>query len=94
VIRESGCVKQRRGDVGGLKERVVGKYFLVRSAGGKQFQQINNAETRSPDAGSAATLVRVNCNAIKRFHGEILSGCQPTFQHRLFNRPTVFFQRN
>ena len=65
MVYESRRVKQSGLNVGGFKEGMISQDLFVRSAGGKQFEQIHHTEAHAPDAGASAALVRVEGNAIE-----------------------------
>lgn len=48
-----------------FEEGVIREDFLVRCAGGKQLQQVDNTESHPANARAATALVCIDCNALK-----------------------------
>ena len=69
-----GGVEKRRFDVRGLEKGVVAQDFLVRRAGGEQFEQIGDAKSLPADAGTAPALARFDGDAFEKFHRASLTG--------------------
>lgn len=69
-------------NVSGFEEGIVCEYFLMRGAGGEEFEQIHDAKARAADARAPATFAGFDGDAFERFHSGRLPRGGEFFEQR------------
>ena len=68
MIQATTGEPETRGDIGGLEIRQLREDLIRREPGGEEIQDVNDADAHPANAGTPATLLRIDCDAIHQLN--------------------------